>query len=251
MPVVIPLADCIARPNVDGQRFDLGEHLVAVAFGCGQPDGTPEARLAFLGGLLHDAAKTAPEWQEYIRGRRLKGPPHAPLGAALFAFWADNLAPRWAGGDRALKQRLLDLAMDWTRVVYDHHGGLDDLGPDAPWVIGAGGIGMKELFATLDHAGLLALVRRFFPEARDLRDFPAWVDEFDDRWRGRWQFDRDGLLREAERQGPPTMCPSPWKACAWRNWGRCWCSPTALTSPTGCRSISYPQTPTRPPLPWK
>ncbi len=205
---MIPFADCIARPDVGGSRFGLAEHLEAVAFGCGRPGGTPEERLAFLAGLLHDAAKVAPEWQTYVRpGGPKRGPPHAPLGAALFAFWAEDLIPRWAGADRALKKRLSDLALDWTRVVYDHHGGLDDLRPEPPWQTGAGGVGMRELFNTLDQAGLTAFVRRFFPNARDLSGFLDWLSAFDDRWRGRWQFDRDGLLREAKRGRPDDDVP--------------------------------------------
>lgn len=205
--MVIPFADCVARPDADGVRFGLPEHLEAVARGCGRPDGSPEERLAFLAGLLHDAAKVAPEWQRYIRGGTKKGPPHAPLGAALFAYWADDLVSGWAGGDRARRRSLLDLALDWTRVVYDHHGGLDDLGPDPPWSTGTGGVGMPDLFTTLDQAGLTEFVRRFFPEARDLSGFPAWLDAVDDRWRSRWQFDRDGLLREARRNRPGDDVP--------------------------------------------
>ena len=125
--------------------------------------------------------------------------PHAPLGAALFAYWADDLIPRWAGTDRALKRRLVDLALDWIRVVYDHHGGLDDLLADPPWLTGAGGLGMRELFATIDHASLTALVKRFFSDACDLSSFLPWLERYDQLWRARWQFERDGLLREAKR----------------------------------------------------
>src|SRR5690242_4748147 len=106
--MVIPFGDCVARPDLDGMRFPLPTHLEAVAGGCGRADGSPQERLAFLAGLLHDAAKGAEDWQQYIRsgGRIRRGPPHAPLGAALFAFWAEDLVPRWAGGDRALKRNL-------------------------------------------------------------------------------------------------------------------------------------------------
>jgi CRISPR-associated endonuclease Cas3-HD len=204
----MPLADCIARPDAGTLRFGLTEHLEAVARGCGGPDGPPEERLAFLAGLLHDAAKAVPGWQRYIRpGGPRRGPPHAPLGAALFAFWADDLIPRWISGDRASKRRLFDLALDWTRVVYDHHGGLDDLGPEPPWFGGTGGIGMRELFDTLDQAGLTALVRRFFADACDLAGFPAWLGTFDSRWRSRWQSERGALLREVQRSRPGDDVP--------------------------------------------
>ncbi len=206
MRVVIPFADCVARPDLGGVRFSLAEHLEAVARGCGRLDGAPEERLAFLAGLLHDAAKAAPEWQHYIRGGARWGPPHAPLGSALFAFWADDLVSRWASADRLLCRRLFDLALDWARVVYDHHGGLDDLTADPPW-LGPGGTGMRELFASLDHAGLTALVKRFFPDARDLSGFPAWLDRSEDRWRQRWQFDRARLLRDAQRVRPGDDVP--------------------------------------------
>jgi CRISPR-associated endonuclease Cas3-HD len=200
MPVVIAFADSIARPDEGDRRFGLAEHLEAVACACGRADGTPEERLAFLAGLLHDAAKAAPEWQAYIRpGGPKKGPPHAPLGAALFAYWADDLVPRWAGSDRALRRRLFDLALDWTRLVYDHHGGIDDLGEDPPWLAGSGGMGMEQLADSMDQAGLCRFVRRFFPDARDLSGFREWLRDFDECWRQRWQFTRADLLDEARR----------------------------------------------------
>lgn len=204
---MIAFADCIARPDAGGERFGLAEHLEAVARACGAADGSPEERLAFLAGLLHDAAKAAPQWQEYIRGKLKKGPPHAPLGAALFAYWVDDLMAAWTSSDRALRRHLVDLALDWTRVVYDHHGGLDDLEADPPWLSGYGGVCMAELFATFDHAGLVAFVRRFFPTASDLSGFLAWLEGFDGRWRCRWQFERDGLLREARRARPGDDVP--------------------------------------------
>jgi CRISPR-associated helicase Cas3/CRISPR-associated endonuclease Cas3-HD len=200
MPVVIAFADCIARPDEGDRRFGLAEHLEAVACACGRADGSPEERLAFLAGLLHDAAKATPEWQIYIRpGGPRKGPPHAPLGAAFFAYWADDLVPRWAGSDRVLRRRFFDLALDWTRLVYDHHGGIKDLAEDPPWLAGSGGTGMQQFADSMDQAGLCAFVRRFFPDALDLSGFRAWLGDFDGRWRERWQFTRAGLLDEARR----------------------------------------------------
>jgi CRISPR-associated endonuclease/helicase Cas3 len=199
--VVIPLRDCIARPDEGERRFGLIEHLIAVAQRCGRPDGSPEEKLAFLAGLLHDAAKAAQGWQDYIRGRGDRRPNHAPCGAALFAFWADALVPRWTA-DRGQRRRLLDQAADWTRIVYDHHGELHDLTAlEVPWVQGNPGDDFRDLLAEADCAGLTALVRLFFPEsAIDLSGFSDWYVEFDDRWRQRLQFDRHELLRA--RRGP-------------------------------------------------
>ncbi len=101
MPVLRPLADCIARPSrPDQPPFFLVAHLEAVAMECGDPKGGLEDRLAFLAGLSHDASKAAVDWQHYIRGGSAKGPPHAPTGSALFAFWAEDLTPRWVADRR-------------------------------------------------------------------------------------------------------------------------------------------------------
>ena len=63
-------------------RLGLPEHLEAVASRCGRPDSEPEKRQAFLAGLLHDAAKAAPDWQDRIN------PPRDGRPAAT---------PRWGG----------------------------------------------------------------------------------------------------------------------------------------------------------
>lgn len=201
-----PLAHCIARPDEDDRHFPLIEHLIAVACGCGRGDGYPEDRLAFLAGLMHDAAKTDREWQHYIRNLATvrKGPPHAPLGSALFAFWADDLIPRWATGDRAEQQRLFDLALDWTRLVYDHHGALKDLAlNDAPWSE-AGSEGYVEdpavQLTRCDQGGITALVKLFFPECvADLSGFATWLNTFNQRWHRRVQVERTDLLHKLKR----------------------------------------------------
>jgi hypothetical protein len=200
MPVVrgILLRDCIARPDEGDQRYPLIDHLIAVASGCGRPGGVPEERLAFLAGLSHDAAKAAAAWQHYIRNvATVKDRPHhAPLGAALFAFWADYLVPQWAGGDQALQRRLHDLALDWTRVVYDHHGKLRDLQIDAPpWMEEEGCADFAGLLDTCDQTGLSALVRLFFPDcAPGLEGFAGWLDAADALWERRCRRDRRRIL---------------------------------------------------------
>jgi CRISPR-associated endonuclease Cas3-HD len=197
--MVIPLAECIARPG-EGPR-GLVIHLEAVAEGCGDKNGPPEEKLAFLAGLAHDAAKTAADWQEYIRGRLKKGPPHAPLGAALFAFWADDFIPRWEP-DRRKQEPLHDLGLDWIRMIYRHHGALDDLHDRPPWVDAAAAVDHEPptLLATCDRDGLDSLVRRHFPEyGRRLGEFDGWFRGFDRQWDRRQRVIRTDLLK---RLGP-------------------------------------------------
>lgn len=206
MPVVIPLSDCIARPTKPGEDpFRLVTHLEAVAAGSGDKNALPKDKLAFLAGLAHDAAKAAEDWQKYItsNGRIRKGPPHAPLGAALFAFWTESLLPCWEP-DRRKRELLHDLTLDWVRMIYRHHGALDDLDNHPPWV----DAGMAEeyapprLLATCDKTGLDVLIRKHFSEyAGRLDDFETWFGQSCDRdWHFRQHTLRPNLARQWKKE---------------------------------------------------
>jgi CRISPR-associated helicase Cas3/CRISPR-associated endonuclease Cas3-HD len=182
----MPLGDCIDRPNKP--PGDLVKHCERVAAACGRVDGSLEEKLAFLAGLCHDLAKCAWDWQQYIRSddKIKRGPPHAPLGAALFAFWSEAFLLSWIPNRRD-RLRLIQLAIDWARLIDNHHGRLDDLGDDPPWY----GAGVQEehqpakLMATCDTAGLDGLIRRHFPDSSaKLADFPAWVEQYPKTWLG-------------------------------------------------------------------
>ncbi|MGE3809372.1 MAG: CRISPR-associated endonuclease Cas3'' [Gemmataceae bacterium] len=207
MPVVIPLRDCVARPpQPDQEPFRLVTHLEAVAEGCGDKNGSPEARLAFLAGLAHDAAKAAENWQNYINsnGAIRKGPPHAPLGAALFAFWAEKLLPGWES-DRPRRERLYDLALDWVRMIYRHHGALDDLDDHPPWVEAsmAEEHAPRRLLATCDKPGLDDLVHTHFADyGGRLEEFDGWFTQQCDRvWHYRQHTARPNLARQWKQEG--------------------------------------------------
>jgi CRISPR-associated endonuclease/helicase Cas3 len=205
--VVMRLSDCIARPAKAGEDpFRLVAHLEAVAAGCGDKSGTVEEKLAFLAGLAHDAAKAAADWQDYITsdGGIRKGPPHAPLGAALFAFWAEKLLPFWEP-DRRKREAWHDLTLDWVRMIYRHHGALDDLDHHPPWV-DAGAAeehAPRRLLGTCDKAGLDALVQSHFPEyCGRLDEFGAWSDTKCDRdWHYRQHNARSNLVRQWKKEG--------------------------------------------------
>jgi hypothetical protein len=93
LPVVVAFRQCVARPDTDAGQNLLIDHLNAVAAGAGDACGGLDQRLGFLAGLLHDAGKCHEEWQDYIApaSRRKRGPPHAPIGTALFLFAAEKL----------------------------------------------------------------------------------------------------------------------------------------------------------------
>lgn len=199
--MVIPLKQCVARPPIAGEEpFWLLTHLEAVADGTGDKSGSPEDKLAYLAGLAHDAAKAAPDWQDYIRGGRKKGPSHAPLGAAVYAFWADDLIPRWIGTDRTRSKPLYDLILDWIQVIYRHHGAFDDLGISPPWTDPGLSDDLPALLESCDIPGLDNWIRGYFPELkRSLNDFRSWYDAtgkgaFEHIWQYALQTVRPGLL---------------------------------------------------------
>lgn len=191
--MVISLNQCIARPNEGDRIFPLHEHLEAVASDCGDPYGTPEARLAFLAGLLHDAGKAHVEWQEYIRGRRARVP-HAPLGSALFAFCADCLISSWTD-EKTEREHLQDVTLDWVLAVYDHHGRLDDLDTLPPWEGSSLCSGFQRFLNSCDTNGLFGLVAKHFPGFEtDGVQFQQWLGSFAGKWERRFRFGREKLL---------------------------------------------------------
>ncbi|MCL5292693.1 MAG: PhoH family protein [Actinobacteria bacterium] len=195
MSVVIRFEECIARPSDNGKLFWLNGHLEAVAMDCGDAQGNLEERLAFLAGLLHDAAKSHPLWQDYIIGHRAKGPAHAPLGAALFAFFADNLISEWAL-DHTQECKLYDLALDWTRVVYDHHGTLRDLEGDfPPWEKSVSSADIAVFANECDLDGVFRLVASHFDGSSCGPDeFYRWLKKFPRSWERRVRLERRKLL---------------------------------------------------------
>ncbi len=198
--MVVPFDQCVARPDQGGRRFPLIKHLETVARGCGTPRGAPDDRLAFLAGLLHDAAKAQATWQEYISGRLRRGPPHAPLGAALFAFCADSLNNVWSR-DRTSREHFNDIALDWTRAVYDHHGKLDDLDVLPPWEEFRRTSDLWNMFVACDGDGLFSLIRKHFPESdANGPQFHAWLENFAPEWGRRLRVGRERLLRQLARQ---------------------------------------------------
>ena len=196
MPMVVPFDQCVARPPDEMLRFPLREHLEAVAVDCGSANGTAEERLAFLAGLLHDAAKCHVQWQKYILGQLKKGPAHAPLGAALFAFCADQLISLWTES-RSERAWLRDMALEWTRTIYNHHSRLDDLDVLPPWEMRSYTGELEKLLKGCDTKGLFLLISSYFPELRaNEKQFCDWLETFSETWERRVRFGRDSVLRK-------------------------------------------------------
>ena len=129
------------------------------------------------------------------------------------------------------------------RIIYRHHGALDDLGDRPPWVDPAIPVEYDPptLLATCDRNGLDALVRKHFSEYTGrLEDFEDWFRSFDKKWHHRQQSIRTDLVRKApkadqDRLGVrlPKLAPASF-------------SPIAAMPPTGTWRSFLPRTPRRP-----
>jgi len=120
----------------------------------------------------------------------------------LFAFWAEQLIPRWTSA-RDEQKRLHDLAIDWARVIDYHHGALDDLADTPPWEQSSTRLEHEPaaLLATCDQEGLDALVRKHFAELRtSLRDFETWCGGHDRVWGYRQGAVRGAVCDRSERE---------------------------------------------------
>jgi len=162
--LVVPLDDCIARPDEGETRFPLVAHLEETAGAAGDAGGDHIEQLLFLAGLLHDAGKAQRSWQDYVRAadRRRRGEvSHAFLGSALFTITALELRRRWRELDlpvarpAELGRMIMQLACD----IADHHGALRDLDQQPPWTSGW----RRGCLSETDLLGLASLVNKYFP----------------------------------------------------------------------------------------
>ena len=144
----IPLEQCVARPGESG-NYLLVDHLIAVAFACGDPAKSQKERLAFLAGLFHDVGKVRTSWQRKITSNQHNLPLHSWVGAYLLAVSADYLG--FSGPD--IVCRVLDIS--------DHHSVLSDIEElSPPWQI----YWDPAVWEEIDLEGLWRLAGRFFPE---------------------------------------------------------------------------------------
>ncbi|MFC1758901.1 CRISPR-associated helicase Cas3' [Planctomycetota bacterium] len=179
----------------------LVDHLVSVAHAAGSSTGSTHERLGFLAGLLHDAAKCHEEWQDYIQpsSARKKGPPHSPMGAALFAFVAEHLLKQWHT-DRKELQAARDRMLNWLMAISGHHGRLGDFGGQLiPWMKVGNRYSVNGLIAGCDLCGVFDLVAVYFPEFdREPREFEPWLQSYDRRWLKLAETNRTKQLEQAK-----------------------------------------------------
>lgn len=208
--MIVPLDDCIARPDDGPIRYPLVAHLREVATraaGAALREHVASERIALfaLAGLLHDAGKADALWQEYIRNpQRAKGAvPHSYMGSALFFA----LAWHWLHGQPEHTQRdLRPLVMRLTRDIADHHGLLADMEQAPPWESGW----RPAVTERVDLAGLSDLVARWAPlfAAEWLskpREVARRVEGMRREW-GRWWYSSGAALRRPEVAGAARAC---------------------------------------------
>ena len=180
-PLVTRFEDCEARP---GQP--LIEHLLEVALACGSSSGSMFEQLSFLAGLLHDAGKARPAWQDYLQRsvngeKRLETLPHAYVGTALFAIYARGLL-----GDSPTTeviQHYLLLVQD----LQDHHGKLRDR-DDSPQLVPIPWKDSIKNYPPTDtfFADLDAMVKTYFLTLnitiKNYQDFSTQLTQLEQNW---------------------------------------------------------------------
>lgn len=183
--VVIALKDCWARP---GQHLE--DHLLEVAFSSGTADGSLTEQLRFLAGLLHDAGKARPVWQDYFersvkKERDVATVPHAYLGAALFAVYAHALLNL---SEPSLEAEQLYLLL--VQDLQDHHGRLRDrtkppVDVGIPWRESMKRYPPEDTF----YNDLDGLTHRFFPflslSVHDYATFTHQLGKLEAEWKRR------------------------------------------------------------------
>ncbi len=173
MPLVIKLDECIARPTTNNHKYLLTDHLVSVAYSCGNQHGDWHNKLLYLAGLMHDAGKARYKWQEYIRGRLKKGVYHSPLGSALFAFLAEDLITNLNLNHNDLKKAqvmILRICLD----ISDHHGKLSNINENPVFSTSR----ITEYAEETDIASLVSLANNKLSLNRNHEDFYSWLAQY-------------------------------------------------------------------------
>jgi len=176
MPVLVPFDKCIARPDEEGKKHLLKNHLLRVkefAENWISDTGEPVKELIGLAAICHDIAKSHADWQRYILDPEIKkGPTHAPQGAFLFSF----LGYHW-----------LEITRQWEayRVVWlwlvrdiaDHHGKLKKL-QDDNWL-------QRYDWEKMDFEGISSFLKDHYPEFSGLEltidSLDDWLDVADEQ----------------------------------------------------------------------
>ena len=91
---------------------------------------------------------------------------------------------------------LNDLAADWTRVIYDHHGRIRHLEAEPPWRASFASEELVDLLATCDLPGIAKFLAGFNSDlVSDLAMFQKWLARYDQAWARRLRNDRPELIR--------------------------------------------------------
>lgn len=171
MHVLIPFDQCIARPDEKETIFLLQDHLIQVKkymeLRLGEYDPIL-VKLMGLAGICHDLAKSHEDWQSYIRGKKSKGPHHAPEGALFFSFYAYHVLQSHGAWDSHCVYWL------WLiRDIADHHGSLKNIAENH-WI-------SLSQWDKMDMGGLAKFVKTIFPELIGVEispiDLEKWLDQ--------------------------------------------------------------------------
>lgn len=171
--VVKGLVDCLARPEQP-----LKDHLLGVAKAAGLSEGSVAEKLSFLAGLIHDAGKASPTWQNYLRCSvedkyYRETLPHAYIGAALFAIYGRELSHQ--------QETPVEVAQHYYLLVQDlqdHHGKLrnrirQDQQIEVPWKASLQRYPPEDVF----FADIDTLIHQFFSSlSLSVKNYSAFLE---------------------------------------------------------------------------
>ncbi|QGT99800.1 CRISPR-associated helicase Cas3 [Candidatus Syntrophocurvum alkaliphilum] len=165
MPMVIKFEDCLARPDINGEKQLLTTHLEVVAQAWGNQANSYEEQLYFLGGLCHDLGKARTEWQNKLTAN--KRPIHSVLGAIIFTFYAHELYQQWEKdllADKNERTIAKTTILKISRDICDHHGKLEDIIAESPY---EQFLSKDIIFIDIDLIGLHHFISKYYPSLNE------------------------------------------------------------------------------------